>query len=72
MNRTSSRKPWRYRRCPVCRQVMPSSQILFVGEYGGPNWQEEGNCLRQCPSCLFVGQTKDFPVEIQETNSFSL
>lgn len=53
------RAPWRYRRCPNCRQVFAAGQLIYLDE--GPAWQYGGS-LRRRPECGFEGRTADFPV----------
>jgi hypothetical protein len=49
---------WRWRRCPVCRQVARSSDYAVLSSYS-QGWSE-GYARRQCPSCGFIGATHEF------------
>jgi len=52
---------YRYRRCPVCRKVMPAGELGIVN-YHGSHWHDKGGSMRRCPGCGYTGFTQDFEV----------
>jgi hypothetical protein len=54
-----TRRPWRWRRCPVCRTVERAG--LFVAVQYGRSWRF-GDIPRRCPNCDYEAPTWRFPV----------
>ena len=56
----TTRRPWRFRRCPACATVRAASEYAVVTF--GPSWSTHGVMLRRCPQCDWVDETRQFTV----------
>lgn len=54
-------RPYRYRKCPDCEMVFRAG--LLENLTMGSNWTEYGDANRRCPTCGWVGETNEFPVQ---------
>ncbi len=56
----TTRRPWRFRRCPSCHIVRRASEFN-VTEFGRP-WNSDGRMKRRCPCCGHEDLTRQFAV----------
>ena len=59
-NDSTTRRAWRWRRCPNCRGVYAAGDYAPVRF--GRSWQERGEMFRRCPGCGAVRRTATFKV----------
>ncbi len=56
----TTRRSWRFRRCPACYAVRPASEFK-VTEFGPP-WNPDGRMMRRCADCGHEDLTRCFVV----------
>ncbi len=58
--KVSTRRAWRFRRCPSCFAIRPASEFK-VTELEAP-WNPDGRMMRRCPGCGHEDLTRFFVV----------
>jgi len=63
-------RPRRYRRCPSCFQIHAAGEYICLTT--GPNWNQRGAALRECPNCGHQGRTSEFGLVADSTRVYPI